>query len=126
MSTTETLVENAAPANHSAATLSLTEKAVAEVKNIMTTNKIPEGYTLRVGVTGGGCSGMSYALGFDQKKDSDEVISTNGLNVLLDKKHALYLSGVTIDFADGLQGRGFTFNNPNATKTCGCGSSFSA
>lgn len=106
--------------------ISLTAGAAAEVNRIMAENKIPEGYKLRVGVTGGGCSGLSYALGFDQPKEGDEVFLSNGVEILLDKRHAMYLSGTVVDYQDGLQGRGFTFNNPNAQKTCGCGSSFSA
>lgn len=106
--------------------LSLTAAAAVEVKNIIGKNKIPDGYTLRVGVSGGGCSGLSYALGFDTKKEGDETFVSNGIEVLVDKKHLLYLAGTKVDYTDGLQGRGFTFNNPNATKSCGCGSSFSA
>ncbi len=106
--------------------ITLTAGAAAEVKRIMAENKIPEGYKLRVGVTGGGCSGLSYALGFDQPKENDEQFVSNGVEILLDKRHAIYLSGTVVDYQDGLQGRGFTFNNPNAQKTCGCGSSFSA
>jgi iron-sulfur cluster assembly protein len=106
--------------------INLTAGAAAEVRRIMADNKIPEGYKLRVGVTGGGCSGLSYSLGFDQQKEGDEIFTTQGVEVLLDKRHAIYLSGTTVDYMDGLQGRGFTFNNPNAQKTCGCGSSFSA
>lgn len=106
--------------------ITLTAGAAAEVNRIMAENKIPEGYKLRVGVTGGGCSGLSYALGFDQPKENDEQFVSNGVEILLDKRHAIYLSGTVIDYQDGLQGRGFTFNNPNAQKTCGCGSSFSA
>lgn len=106
--------------------VTLTAGAAAEVKRIIAENKIPEGYKLRVGVTGGGCSGLSYALGFDQPKENDEMFTSNGVEILLDKRHAIYLVGTTIDYQDGLQGRGFTFNNPNAQKTCGCGSSFSA
>ncbi len=106
--------------------VTLTAGAAAEVNRIMAENKIPEGYKLRVGVTGGGCSGLSYALGFDQPKENDERFVSNGVEILLDKRHAIYLSGTVVDYQDGLQGRGFTFNNPNAQKTCGCGSSFSA
>ncbi len=106
--------------------ITLTAGAAAEVNRIMAENKIPEGYKLRVGVTGGGCSGLSYALGFDQPKEGDEQFISNGVEILLDKRHAIYLAGTVIDYQDGLQGRGFTFNNPNAQKTCGCGSSFSA
>ena len=106
--------------------LSLTEGAIREVKRILETNKVPETMRLRVGVTGGGCSGMSYQLGFDQQRENDEVLSIGGLEVLLDKRHAIYLMGTEVDFVDGLQGRGFEFKNPTAKKTCGCGSSFSA
>jgi len=119
-------MESPAPSTLTESLISLTAGAAAEVKRIMAENKIPEGYKLRVGVTGGGCSGLSYALGFDQQKENDELFTSNGVEILLDKRHAIYLAGTTIDYQDGLQGRGFTFNNPNARKTCGCGSSFSA
>jgi len=82
-------------------------------------------YGLRVGVKGGGCSGMSYTLGFDAtSKELDRIYETQGVKVFVDPKSLFYLMGVTLDYSDGLNGRGFTFNNPNATKTCGCGSSF--
>ncbi|MDW8437008.1 MAG: iron-sulfur cluster assembly accessory protein [Chloroherpetonaceae bacterium] len=119
-------MEKAPASALSQALVNLTEGAAAEVKRIIAENKIPEGYKLRVGVTGGGCSGLSYALGFDQQKENDELFTSNGVEILLDKRHAIYLAGTTIDYQDGLQGRGFTFDNPNAKKTCGCGSSFSA
>lgn len=115
-----------APSVATEALINLTEGAAAEVRRIMADNKIPDGYRLRVGVTGGGCSGLSYSLGFDQQKDGDEIFSSQGVEILLDKRHSIYLAGTTVDYMDGLQGRGFTFNNPNAQKTCGCGSSFSA
>ncbi|MCS6988526.1 MAG: iron-sulfur cluster assembly accessory protein [Chloroherpetonaceae bacterium] len=120
------VMEKAPASALSQALVNLTEGAAAEVKRIIAENKIPEGYKLRVGVTGGGCSGLSYALGFDQQKENDELFTSNGVEILLDKRHAIYLAGTTIDYQDGLQGRGFTFDNPNAKKTCGCGSSFSA
>jgi len=107
--------------------VSLSPKAVKEVKRIMTENKIPESYGLRIGVKGGGCSGLSYTLGFDsESKLSDTVLIIEGINVFIDMKSSLYLSGTLIDYTDGLQGKGFVFNNPNAKRTCGCGSSFSA
>jgi iron-sulfur cluster assembly protein len=83
---------------------------------------------LRVGVAGGGCSGFSYALGFDQSFDekADAKYDCHGVTMVVDKKSALYLDGTTVDFYEGLDKRGFTFTNPNATKTCGCGSSFQA
>jgi iron-sulfur cluster assembly protein len=106
----------------------LTEKAAGEVKRIMQEQKLEEGMVLRVGVAGGGCSGFSYSLGFDNHFD-EKVDSKNefhGVTVVVDKKSALYLDGTTVDFYDGLEKRGFTFENPNAVKSCGCGSSFSA
>lgn len=103
----------------------ITQKALNEVKKIKTQNSIPDDYGLRVGVKGGGCSGMSYTLGFDaSEKEMDRVYETQGVRVFIDPKSLFYLMGVTLDYSDGLNGRGFTFNNPNATKTCGCGSSF--
>lgn len=107
--------------------ITLTEKAAAEVKKIMDANKIPETYGLRVGVKGGGCSGLSYSLGFDsESRDSDKILAIDGVRIFVDPKSLFYLSGTQLDFTDGLNGRGFVFNNPNATKTCGCGSSFGA
>ncbi|MCC9138087.1 HesB/IscA family protein [Pontibacter silvestris] len=108
------------------APITLTERALAEVKNIMQEKNVPEDYGLRVGVQGGGCSGMSYLLGFDKAKDADEVYNVDGINLIMDKKHGMYVMGMQVDFQDGLNARGFTFNNPQATSTCGCGSSFSA
>ena len=103
----------------------ITQKALNEVKKIKSQNSIPDDYGLRVGVKGGGCSGMSYTLGFDaSEKELDRVYETQGVRVFIDPKSLFYLMGVTLDYSDGLNGRGFTFNNPNATKTCGCGSSF--
>jgi len=105
--------------------ITITEKAVLEVKKIMEQNKIPEDYGLRVGVKGGGCSGLSYTLGFDsQKREGDKEIMLNTVKLFIDAKSMFYLMGTELDFTDGLNGRGFTFNNPNAAKTCGCGSSF--
>jgi iron-sulfur cluster assembly protein len=107
--------------------IALTEKAVSEVRKIMDQNKIPDTYGLRVGVKGGGCSGLSYSLGFDsESRDNDKVILKEGIRIFVDPKSLFYLSGTQLDFTDGLNGRGFVFNNPNATKTCGCGSSFGA
>jgi iron-sulfur cluster assembly protein len=106
----------------------LTEKAASEVKRIMDDQKLEEGTVLRVGVTGGGCSGFSYALGFDKQFDEkvDSRFEYHGVPVVVDKKSALYLDGTTVDFFDGIEKRGFTFDNPNAVKSCGCGSSFQA
>jgi iron-sulfur cluster assembly protein len=107
--------------------ITLTEKARSEVKKIMEANKIPETYGLRVGVKGGGCSGLSYSLGFDSEaRDNDKMLEIDGVRIFIDPKSLFYLSGTQLDFTDGLNGRGFVFNNPNASKTCGCGSSFGA
>jgi iron-sulfur cluster assembly protein len=105
--------------------ISITAKALAQVREIKQQNSIPDSYGLRVGVKGGGCSGMSYTLGFDsESREHDMVLDAEGVQVFIDAKSIFYLMGVTLDYSDGLMGRGFTFNNPNATKTCGCGSSF--
>jgi iron-sulfur cluster assembly protein len=107
------------------AEIKITEKAAGEVKNIMKENNIPDGYGLRVGVKGGGCSGLTYTLGFDEEaKEGDTLIEQNGVKLFVDGKSLFYLSGTELDFTSGLNGRGFIFNNPNATKTCGCGESF--
>ena len=89
-------------------------------------NKEEEISYVRVGVESGGCSGLSYKLDFDNtKKDDDELIEDNGISLLINKKSFLYLVGTTLEFSDGLNGKGFVFNNPNASRTCGCGESFS-
>jgi len=109
-----------------AAPVSLTEGAVAELRKLIDQQEIADDFGLRVGVEGGGCSGMSYVLGFDQRKDGDGEYEIEGIRVFMNKAHGLYLAGMEIDFKNGLDARGFTFNNPNATSSCGCGSSFSA
>jgi iron-sulfur cluster assembly protein len=109
--------------------LKLTERAAQEVQKIMTEQKMYTASTyLRVGVAGGGCSGFSYALGFDTNFDekADSKLSYHGVSVIVDKKSALYLDATTVDFYDSIEKRGFTFDNPMATKSCGCGSSFQA
>jgi iron-sulfur cluster assembly protein len=108
--------------------ITLTEKAAKEIQRVIGDQKLPETTVLRVGVVGGGCSGFQYSLGFDNASDpaKDQLIEQHGVCVAVDKKSALYLDGTTVDFYDGLEKRGFTFNNPNAVKSCGCGSSFSA
>lgn len=108
------------------APITITERALAEVKNIMAEKNVPAEYGLRIGVQGGGCSGMSYLLGFDKAKEADETFQLDGVTLIMDKKHGMYVMGMEVDFQDGLNARGFTFNNPQAKSTCGCGSSFSA
>lgn len=103
--------------------IQLTKEAVAEAKRMMAKeNKSNVG--LRVGVKGGGCSGLSYFLDFDQKKEKDYELEFDGVKVLVDPKSDLYLNGTTLDYVDTLQEKGFRFVNPNASKTCGCGESF--
>jgi iron-sulfur cluster assembly protein len=106
--------------------VTLTERAVAQVEALLARAQL-EGYGLRVAVTGGGCSGFSYALDFDrEEKPGDTVISIGGLKVFIDSQTAGLLKGTVIDYVTGLQATGFKFINPNATGTCGCGTSFSA
>ena len=109
-------------------TIILTETAAREIKTIIAQQELDaEKVRLRVGVKGGGCSGFSYLLDLTEtQKDSDEVFEQHGVKIIVDPKSMLYLSGVTVDFKDEIMGRGFVFNNPNATSSCGCGSSFSA
>lgn len=106
----------------------LSETAAREVKSIIQQQELDaEKVCLRVGVKGGGCSGFSYLLDLTEtRKDTDEVFEQHGVRLICDPKSMLYLNGVTVDFRDELMGRGFVFNNPNATSTCGCGSSFNA
>ncbi len=107
--------------------ITITEKAAAEVRRIKAQNSIPDAHALRLGVKGGGCSGFSYVLGFDsESRGGDQIFELHGIKVCVDPKSMFYISGTELDFSDGLNGRGFVFNNPKATKTCGCGSSFSA
>ncbi len=106
--------------------IKITADAVHQLKRLREEKNVPENYGLRVGVKGGGCSGFSYILGFDEKKEKDQSFEIDGLTVYMEKSHAIYLLGMEIDWLEGLSNRGFTFNNPNAEDTCGCGTSFSA
>jgi len=106
--------------------IGLTERAADEVRRIVKEQNLPEQTVLRVGVKGGGCSGFSYTLGFDDNvTEIDQITEVNGVKVVCDPKSFLYLSGTEVDFEESLMGRGFKFGNPNASKTCGCGESFS-
>lgn len=104
--------------------LTLSAKAIKEIKYLLGLKELGEGYGVRVGVRGGGCSGFSYELKFGKKHDSDVVMEQEGVNIFTDPKSVLYINGTTLDYTDGLQGKGFSFENPNATQTCGCGESF--
>jgi len=109
--------------------ITLTERAAIEIKSIIEQQSLPAAETrLRVGVKGGGCSGFSYMLDLTEepKSDMDEEMESHGVKILVDMKSNLYLNGVEIDFKDEVMGKGFVFKNPNATSTCGCGSSFTA
>ncbi|HIG68577.1 MAG: iron-sulfur cluster assembly accessory protein [Myxococcota bacterium] len=100
----------------------LTESAQSEVRRLLEIEGQPG---LRLGIKGGGCSGLSYDLSFTEENEGDTVIAFDGFNVFLDRKSTIYLSGITLDFQTGLEGRGFVFQNPQASNTCGCGESFS-
>lgn len=108
--------------------VNITERAASEVRRVKEQQQFGEDMFLRVGISAGGCSGFNYTLGFD--KNFDEKVDTkydlHGVEVVVDKKSALYLDGTTVDWYEGLERRGFTFDNPNAVKSCGCGSSFQA
>ena len=102
-----------------------TEGAIQELSRLMNEEGFDKSKKLRVGAKGGGCSGLSYVLGFDDQEPDDETYETNGIRFIMKKPHGLYLFGMEIDWQGGLNSRGFTFSNPNASKTCGCGTSFS-
>ncbi|MEZ6003481.1 MAG: iron-sulfur cluster assembly accessory protein [Planctomycetota bacterium] len=106
--------------------ITLTERAVKEVRRILDEQNLPDGTALRVGVKGGGCSGFSYTLGFDDNVgEIDQITDFEGIKVVCDPKSFLYLNNTQVDFEESLMGRGFKFQNPNASKSCGCGESFS-
>jgi len=106
--------------------IAVTDKAKERLVSLQTEEGKTEGYNVRVSVKGGGCSGLMYDLSFDDSiNPADQVFEDKGIKILVDKKSLLYLLGTTLDFSDGLNGKGFQFINPNATRTCGCGESFS-
>ncbi len=107
--------------------ITVTEKAKKRLNELMLADSFdPALHFVRVGVKGGGCSGLSYQLVFDKESsDQDQVIEDNGMRIVVDKKSLLYLAGTSLEFSDGLNGKGFVFHNPNASRTCGCGESFS-
>ncbi|MBI5214196.1 MAG: iron-sulfur cluster insertion protein ErpA [Ignavibacteriae bacterium] len=103
----------------------ITQKAINQIEEIRKKENLTSDFALRIGVKGGGCSGFSYVLGFDNEQHHyDKVLQSNGVTIYIDEKSLMYLAGTELDFQDGLNGKGFVFNNPNAAKTCGCGSSF--
>ncbi len=106
--------------------VAVSERAQREIRSILAAEASGDGRGLRLGVVGGGCSGLSYSIELSERRVGDHVLGYDGFEVLLDPKSAIYLKGVTLDYQDGLQGRGFVFRNPNASNTCGCGESFSA
>lgn len=104
--------------------VTLTESAILEIRKLMEAEGFDTTQKLRIGVKGGGCSGMTYLLGFDQPGENDSYFEINGITCIMDKAHEMYLYGMQVDWQDGLNNRGFTFKNPNASTTCGCGTSF--
>lgn len=105
--------------------ITLTDTAIGEVRKLIDQQKV-DGLVLRLGVQGGGCSGMSYVMNFDTEvSDEDDIIEQDGVRVVVDKRSHVLLEGVEVDYVSNLMGSGFKFSNPNATKSCGCGSSFS-
>jgi len=104
--------------------VTLTLGAIAEIKRLMQVDGFDTTQQLRVGVKGGGCSGMTYILGFDTPTEKDEKFEIDGVACIMEKSHSIYLMGMEVDWQGGLNSRGFTFTNPNASKTCGCGTSF--
>lgn len=106
--------------------IKVNDRAKDQVIMLMEKEQAKENSFIRVGVEGGGCSGLMYKLDFDHElKDGDQVFEDNGVKVVVDKKSYLYLVGTELDYSGGLNGAGFTFINPNASRTCGCGESFS-
>lgn len=108
-------------------TISITEKAAAKAKHFAEKEGLdPQSFGFRVGVKGGGCSGLTYVLAIEKEsKPDDKVIEEYGVRLFVDKRSYVFLAGTILDFSDGLNGKGFTFSNPNAKSTCGCGTSFS-
>lgn len=104
--------------------VTFTPGAITAIKKLMTAEGFDTTKALRVGVKGGGCSGMSYILDFDHQQEGDNVFEIEGITCLMKGSHEMYLYGMQIDWDEGLNNRGFTFKNPNASSTCGCGSSF--
>lgn len=105
--------------------VTITERAQQQIKTIFASEESKEGFGLRIAVIGGGCSGLQYKIEFSEKKEKDNILSFDEIEVLIDPKSSIYLKDIVLDFKDGLNGKGFVFDNPNAKNTCGCGESFS-
>ena len=105
--------------------VSFTPQAIVEIKRLLNSDQTAAGTVLRVGVKGGGCAGMTYILAFDKAEDTDKHFEYEGIPMIMNKAHDMYLIGMQVDYQDGLNSRGFVFVNPNAKSTCGCGTSFS-
>ena len=114
------------PTSIATSPIKLTPSALKQLKRIKADQNLDDNHGLRIGVKGGGCAGFSYILGFDVAKEKDQEYEFEGMKVLMEKAHGIYLLGMEIDWHDGLNNRGFVFNNPNASESCGCGTSFSA
>ena len=106
------------------AAITLTDKAAGKIRELLSDQQDADGQALRVAVRGGGCSGFQYALAFDKVKDDDHVFEDHGVSVIVDKTSMQFVFGSEVDFVEGLQGAGFSVNNPNVVAACGCGSSF--
>jgi iron-sulfur cluster assembly protein len=106
------------------AIINLTQIAIEEIKNIISKDRLSQELGLRLSVIGGGCSGLSYKMDFTEHKEKDNIINIDNFKIYIDPKSTIYLKGITLDFKDGLNGKGFVFENPNAKNTCGCGESF--
>jgi len=104
--------------------VTLTKGAIEEIKRLMQEPDFDTTQKLRIGVKGGGCSGMTYVLGFDKPEEADEIFEIEGISCIMNKSHQIYVYGMEVDWKGGLNSRGFTFSNPNASSTCGCGTSF--
>lgn len=116
--------EPVVPKNGNQKPVMLTDRAVRQIREIKENESLDDELYLRVAVEGGGCSGLSYKLGFDIRTEEDEIVESRGMKIIINPKHLMYLEGIQIDYPDGLDARGFTFDNPNASESCGCGTSF--
>ena len=119
-------VQESTNANEALPGVKLTPKALEAVRKMHEKEGLGAGQGLRISVVGGGCSGFQYGLAFDEKKDGDVVTEFDGVNVYVDEISLPYIAGTTLDYVEGLHNAGFRFDNPRASRTCGCGSSFSA